>query len=138
MNAIDARPSIVLSSTDVTQIERLLDQPEVEKLPVAALLAEEIARATVLPPSQIPPGVVTMNASLTCVEVDSGKEHHITLSYPSQADVAAGRISLLTPMGSALLGLSVGQSIAWPGPGGRALHVRVTEVTRQPGAAARH
>lgn len=138
MNAIDARPSIVLSSTDVAQIERLLDQPEVEKLPVAALLAEEIARATVLPPSEIPPGVVTMNSTLTCVDVNSGKEHHVTLSYPSQADVSAGRISLLTPMGSALLGLSVGQSIDWPGPGGRALRVRVTEVASQPEAAGRH
>lgn len=138
MNAIDARPSIVLSSVDVAQIERLLDQPEVEKLPIAALLSEEIARATVLPPSQIPPGVVTMNSTLTCVDVNSGKEHHFTLSYPSQADVSAGRISLLTPMGSALLGLSVGQSIDWPGPGGRELRVRVTEVANQPEAAARH
>lgn len=137
MNAIDARPSIVLSSTDVAQIERLLDQPEVEKLPVAALLADEIARATVLPPAQIPPDVVRMNSTLVCLDINSGKEHRVTLSYPSQADVSAGRISVLTPMGSALLGLSVGQSIDWPGPGGRGLRVRVTEVASQP-EAGRH
>lgn len=138
MNAVSAQPPIFLSSSDLTQIERLLARPEVENLPVAALLADELARATVLPPAQMPADVVTMNSSVVCVETQSGKEHHLTLTYPAQADISAGKVSILTPMGSALLGLSVGQIIDWPGPAGRRLSVQVTQVSYPPEVSGRH
>ncbi len=59
----------------------------------------------------------------------------MTLVYPKDADVDQGKVSVLAPVGSALLGLSVGQSIRWPLPGGTIRHLRVVSVTYQPEAA---
>ena len=66
----------------------------------------------------------------------SGEHHHLTLAYPRDADVASHRVSVLAPVGSALLGLSVGQAIDWQAPGGRALRLRVTEVVAAPESAS--
>ena len=63
----------------------------------------------------------------------TGNRHELTLVYPDGAG-APGTVSILAPTGSALLGLSVGQSIAWQVPGGRKLQLRVLEVVRQPEA----
>ena len=67
------------------------------------------------------------------MEEISGKEHHLTLVYPP--DAAAGRVSVFAPIGAALLGLSVGQSIDWTGPDDRPLRIRVATISYQPEAA---
>jgi regulator of nucleoside diphosphate kinase len=69
------------------------------------------------------------------VDEMSGKEFELTLVYPDDAHITHGAVSVLAPVGSALLGLSVGQSIEWPLPGGRKMNLRVLEVTYQPEAA---
>ena len=61
--------------------------------------------------------------------------HELTLVYPDQADLSAGRISIMAPVGMALLGLRVGQTIEWPGPQGKPLTLKVTELDYQPEAA---
>ena len=82
----------------------------------------------------MPADVVTMN-SIASIEDVSGETREISLVYPREADGAANRISVLAPVGSAMLGLRVGQSIAWKVPGGRALRLRVAGISYQPEAS---
>ena len=76
-----------------------------------------------------------MNSRVRFQDTDTHDELEVTLVYPKSADVDQGKISVLAPVGSALLGLSVGQSIEWPVPAGKLRHLRVVAVTYQPEAA---
>jgi regulator of nucleoside diphosphate kinase len=129
-------PPIVLSREDAARLEQLADSPELRRAPAVARLQAELARARVLPASELPRDVVAMNASLDCVEERSGTARRLTLVYPREADIARGRVSVLSPVGMALLGLRVGQSIDWPAPSGRALRLRVTAVDGDVGGTA--
>lgn len=133
MSSASSRPPITLNSLDVARLERLLDQPHLHDDAMALALGEEIARASVLPPQQMPGDVVTMNSTVTCVEEIGGRQHILTLVYPGET--GEGKVSVLAPVGAALLGLSVGQSIDWAGPDGRALRVKVAGIVYQPEAA---
>ena len=127
-------PPIIVSSRDFDRLEQLLDAPAHARLPAAIALMGELQRADVLSPEQMPADVVTMRSTVECSEETSGERHTLTLVYPHEADVDAGRVSILTPVGSALLGLSVGQGIDWDMPGGRRLRLRVNAVRYQPEA----
>ncbi|MCC4626495.1 nucleoside diphosphate kinase regulator [Xanthomonas campestris pv. nigromaculans] len=124
-------PSILVSSHDLARLEALLDSPPFNKHPAATALSDELGRARVVPPDQIPGDVVTMYSRIDCEDELHGERHTLTLVYPHEADVQHGRISVLAPVGSALLGLSVGQSIDWRTPDGRDLRLRVTAVHDQ-------
>lgn len=128
-------PPITLSSLDVLRLEAMLEAPEHRNAPAAAALGVEIDRATVLPPEKMPANVVTMNSTVVCVDDISGETHPLTLVYPRDADAATGKVSVLAPVGSALLGMSVGQQIDWQAPGGRPLRLRVVAVEYQPEAS---
>jgi regulator of nucleoside diphosphate kinase len=131
----EQQPSLTISSLDLVRLERLLEMPAYRDLEVAQRLGDELVRATVVAPADLPADVVSMNTQVTCVEEISGKEHRLTLVYPPDADAAAGRVSVFAPIGAALLGLSVGQSIDWTGPDGRPLRIRVAAISYQPEAA---
>jgi Transcription elongation factor len=128
-------PSLIISSRDMARLEAMLDSPVLARLPAAIALMDELNRADVVPPEQVPADVVTMHSQVECEDIASGEKHVLTLVYPNEADVEKGRVSVLAPVGSALLGLSVGQSIDWQAPGGRPLKLRVTRVRYQPEAA---
>ena len=128
-------PSLIVSSRDLARLEALLDSPVLSRHPAALALMDELNRAEILPPEQIPADVVTMHSRVECEDVASGEDHVLTLVYPNEADVERGRVSVLAPVGSALLGLSVGQTIDWQAPGGRSLKLRVKSVRYQPEAA---
>jgi regulator of nucleoside diphosphate kinase len=113
-------------------VDRHLDGPEAA---AAEQLEGELERATVLNRYMIPDDVVTMRSVVTFEDVATGEQLQATLVYPSEADVAQGKISVLAPVGMALLGLKVGQQISWPIPGGRARTLRVLAVPYQPEAA---
>lgn len=130
-----ARSPITLSRLDVERIEKLLDAPALRDSPTAAKLRAEFDRADIVEPADMPHDVVSMNSSADCVDESNGKHYTLTLTYPKEADADAGRISVLAPVGSALLGLRVGQSIDWPGQGGRTLKLKVTAIHYQPEAA---
>jgi regulator of nucleoside diphosphate kinase len=129
------RTPITLSRLDVERIETLLEAPALRDSPVARKLREEFDRAEIVEPAKMPHDVVSMNSSADCVDESNGKHHTLTLVYPKDADADAGKISVLAPVGSALLGLRVGQSIDWPGNGGRTLKLKVTAIHYQPEAA---
>lgn len=128
-------PPIIISSLDYERLEQLLEMGNFSRTPGADALYEELGRATVLAPEQIPAGLVTMNSLVRCTDDSTGKVFEVTLVYPAQADASSGKVSVLAPVGSALLGLSVGQSIDWPVPGGRTMRLRVSEVVYQPEAS---
>ena len=126
------KPPIILSSLDLDRIEALLEDLPASALVGKAELQAELDRAEVVAPEAVPPTVVTMNSTVKFIMVETGKEFCLTLVYPRDMDGSADRISIFAPVGGALLGLSVNDELAWPGPGGKAMTVRVTEVIFQP------
>ena len=132
---MDTRTPITLSRLDVERIESLLEAPALRESPIAKRLREEFDRAEIVEPAKMPHDVVSMNSSADCADESSDKHYTLTLVYPKDADADAGKISVLAPVGSALLGLRVGQSINWPGNGGRTLKLKVTAIHYQPEAA---
>lgn len=126
-------PPIIMSSLDQARLERLLESDAHRQLPGIDALLGEMDRATVVKPAEVPPDVVTMNSTIRFVDDANGAEFEFTLVYPADAG-KPDTISVLAPVGSALLGLSVGQSISWQVPGGRELDLRVLAVVRQPEA----
>ena len=130
------KPQIVLSSMDVDRIEALLAAIPASVFPGKAGLQAELDRADIMvAPEEIPPHVVTMNSTVQFSILETGKEFCLTLVYPRDMDGSADKISIFAPVGSALLGLSVGDELAWPGPGGKAMTVRVKEILYQPESA---
>lgn len=98
-------------------------------------LEGELIRAVVVPREQIPKDVVTMNSRVIFENETTGERLEIKLVYPREADIDAGKISILVPVGTALLGLRVGQSIDWALPSGEKHRYRVVGVPYQPEAA---
>lgn len=127
-------PALIMSRLDVERLERLLDKPEIRRQAGAALLQAELDRAEVREPQDMPAHVVTMNARATCHDAQ-GLAHELTLIYPRDADGSRGQVSVLAPVGSALLGLAVGDRIDWPGPKGQLLTLTVGAISYQPEAA---
>lgn len=101
----------------------------------AEMLEAELDRAHVLPQDELPSDVVSMRSSVTYEDVDTGERREAILVYPEEADLEHSLISVMAPVGMALLGLSVGESISWPVPGGRTRTIRVVAVAYQPEAA---
>lgn len=109
-------PPITLSGIDSERLDRLA-AAAAETFPrTADFLAREVARATVVPSGFILPGLVTMGAQVEFRDDVTGQVRTVTLVYPENADLAAGKLSVLSPVGAALIGLSVGQSIEWQTP----------------------
>ena len=131
------RPSLLLSRLDVERIEELLEQPQFRGLDTEALRGE-LERAEVAEPAAMPGDVITMN-SVARVRVDDAElgshERELALVYPRDADGSAHKVSILAPVGSALLGLRTGDSIDWPMPGGRTARLEVLAIRYQPEAA---
>lgn len=121
-------PPLIVSALDAARLEALLESPRWRDQPAALALQEELLRAEVRAPDAMPADVVGMHSVAECEDEDSGERRRLTVVYPHEADVDAGRVSVLAPVGSALIGLSVGQHIDWEMPGGRILHLRVTAV----------
>jgi regulator of nucleoside diphosphate kinase len=130
---MDIQPPLIISSFDLERIEQLLASSAYRNLPGADALQNELGRATVVAPEDMPPGVITMNSAVRFIDEVSNTEYGMTLAYPSPSN-PPDAVSILAPVGSALLGLSVGQSISWQGPGGRPLQLRILDVTYQPEA----
>ncbi|MBS0566516.1 MAG: nucleoside diphosphate kinase regulator [Proteobacteria bacterium] len=126
-------PSITVSSLDLGRLNDLLDSGKYAGLPGLDALRRELDRARVVEPTEVPPNVVTMNSVVRCLDEATNVTYELVLVYPHAAGTP-GSVSVLAPVGSALLGLSVGQSIAWQVPGGRTLNLKVLEILRQPEA----
>lgn len=118
-------PAIAISASDAERLRNIAEAAS-EKYPATAeFLAREIDRAEIRASDEPIHGVVTMQSEVTFRDDVSGQTRTVTLVFPEAADVDAGRISILTPIGAALIGLSAGQTIEFQTPTGgwRALTV---------------
>lgn len=97
---------------------------------VGEFLLEEVERARIVEPKDIPPKVVTMGALVGFRDDTTGAERTVSLVYPGEQDIELGRISVLTPVGAALIGLTEGQSITWRTPTGEERSLTVLSVAQ--------
>jgi len=131
------REQILITREDKKQLLRVLprlgtDYADREDL---VLLADEIARAVEVAPSEVPADVVTLNSTVRVTDLENGASMDYTVVMPGEANYEAGRISVLAPLGTALLGYRVGDDIEWEVPRG-IRRLRIDAVLYQPEAAA--
>lgn len=126
------RPKILITSRDMDRLDALLAALPEHGIPGRAELESELARAEVVAPDAMSGNVVTMNSTVRFRVEGSREEFRLTLVYPKDMDASGTTISVLAPVGSALLGLAEGDEIEWPKPGGGSLKVRIEEVLEQP------
>ncbi|HEU5468694.1 MAG TPA: nucleoside diphosphate kinase regulator [Steroidobacteraceae bacterium] len=125
-------PQIYLTQNDLDRLLKLVEAQPGQRFDK---LENELVRAKVVPREEIPDDVVTMNSRVIFENETTGERREVTLAFPGNADIDARRISVLVPVGTALLGLRVGQSIDWELPGGEKQRYRIVEVPFQPEAA---
>lgn len=130
-------PQIYVTEGDFDALGQLLDSPATRRLPGMEALWQELQRAHVVPADRIPADVVTMNSTVRFEDESAGTAHQLTLVYPRDLDESGNKVSITAPAGSALIGLSVGQTIDWQVPGGRKIRLKVLEVLHQPEAGAK-
>ncbi|RUX05607.1 nucleoside diphosphate kinase regulator [Mesorhizobium sp. M8A.F.Ca.ET.173.01.1.1] len=137
-HATGLRPSaqILISDTDHDRLAGLA-RTILDRAPeTAEELLAELDRAVIKEAAAIPAGVVRMGSTVT-IRGEGGDIKRITLVYPGDADIAENRISVLTPMGTALVGASIGQVVCWSGRGGRKLSATV-EAVATPASGGEH
>ena len=129
------RPSIHMIDVEADALAELAVSVEKRMPDVAALLTEEISRATIHAAHDMPRDIVTMASRVDFFDEANGAVRSVELVYPQDADIDAGRISILTPVGAGLIGLRRGQSIRWPDRDGheRALSVVAVEQPAKAG-----
>ena len=113
--------TIYLSACDAEQLRTLIDTLEQQSLPDSAYvnsLKNEITGAKILPFADIPDDVVRMNSRIQLTDLETGEVFEIQIVYPSEADFDEGKISVLSPIGTALLGYRVKDVVLWNVPGG--------------------
>jgi regulator of nucleoside diphosphate kinase len=96
-------------------------------------LDQELERAEIVPPEAIPSNVITMNSTFRLCDLNSGEESLYTLVFPAKADSGKGKISILAPLGTAVLGYRAGDRVEWEVPAG-VRRLRITEIVYQPEA----
>jgi regulator of nucleoside diphosphate kinase len=125
------RPPVHLLESESDLVATLALQSERRQPLVAAMLLEEIERAELHDPETMPPAHARLNSYVTFVDEKTAQLREIQLVLPAEANIAEGRISILTPMGAALYGLAEGACIDWPDLDGNERPIRVMQV-RQP------
>jgi regulator of nucleoside diphosphate kinase len=122
---------IIITRTDLERLMSVLDQNDT---PAAESLEAELHRADVVESRSVPHDVVTMNSEVVYEDCATHARRRVRVVYPKDADATRGLVSVLAPVGSALLGLRVNQTIEWPVPSGPK-RIRVVEVSFQPEAS---
>ncbi len=126
------RQSIVITQKDMSRLANLIEavrfiRPGDEDH--LSALERELDRAEIIYDDSVPPTVITMNSHVRVTDLDTGREHEYNVVYPREADPSRGKISVLAPLGTALLGYSAGSRIEWIVPGGLR-RLRVEEVSQ--------
>lgn len=129
--------TIYITDYDMTRLQKLIaEAKQLDRRGNEYLesLEAELTRAVLVAPTAIPANVVTMNSKVCLVDLDTQEEMVYTLVFPGDADLAQGKISVLAPIGTAMLGYRVGDTFAWKIPDGTA-RLQVKEVLYQPEAS---
>jgi regulator of nucleoside diphosphate kinase len=138
MGTRDQRP-IVVTRPDHERLRILIESARArkrwEEMHLLAL-ADELESAEIVEPDCVPPDVVTMRSRVRVLDMVSGEANTYTICYPTEANFEAGRLSVLAPIGTALLGYRAGDVIEWPVPGGVRV-LKIEKLEHQPESAAR-
>lgn len=129
--------TIFVTQEDMQRLSDLMASAErisSRDLPHLRMLKEELEQAQIVASDEIPGDVVTMNSRVRLKDLDSGRESIYVLVFPRDADVAQGRISVLAPIGTAIIGYRAGDVIVWSVPAGER-RFRLEEILYQPEAA---
>lgn len=132
------KPNLTISELDAERLDMLLEQPAFAGTPIAQALNEELDRAEILPSVDIPSDVVTMNSRVRFRDLTANEEHTRTLVYPVNMKDSSEQLSVMAPLGAALLGMHVGNTIDWKLPNGAQARVEVLELIYQPEAAGEY
>ena len=122
------KPKIRISQSDHARLSALASTFAARNPEASDELLAELERARVVADGWVYSGTVRMGATVT-FKPDSGDRKTVTLVYPGEADISAGKVSILTPIGTALIGLSAGQSIMWTARDGRQHELLVLGVS---------
>lgn len=125
------RPKIHILASESDFVAELALSAEHRHPVVAAMLLEEIERAELHPPETMPAGHVALGSRVTFIDEKTGKERTVRLVTPSEANIAEGRISIVTPMGAALYGLETGACIDWPDLSGAERRITIVRVEQE-------
>ncbi|MFP7571185.1 nucleoside diphosphate kinase regulator [Marivita sp. S2033] len=106
-------PKVIINADDLAHLEGLAEGMMKRNPALADRLFDEIGRARIVAPAKVPKDVVTMGSTVTYQDEATGQEKSVILVYPEDADIARMRVSVMTPIGVALLGLSEGASFYW-------------------------
>jgi regulator of nucleoside diphosphate kinase len=122
---------IYITEADIDRLHALVDRHWDGRDGAAAeRLATELDRAILVGPDELPPDVVTMQSRVAFEDIRTGAIREVVLVYPAAADASAGKLSVLAPIGAALLGLRVGDTIEWPLPDDRTAEIRILSVAQ--------
>jgi regulator of nucleoside diphosphate kinase len=134
--ATRSKDELIISSFDKHRLLRLLRSGDtsVELREELEDLTREIERGALVTPQQMPKEVVTMNSTVRVTDLEYGSSHVYTIVFPADADYEKGRISILAPLGTALLGYRAGDVVNWNVPRG-VRQLRIDEIVYQPEAA---
>lgn len=127
-------PPIIITEQDYENLLRYADRRSMDMPRVTRFLEQELGRAELIPSRKVPRDVVTMNSRLLFRTNANGWARAVTLVYPAEEDLLVGKLSILTPVGVALLGLREGQSMAWEDRVGEIKTLFVQHVLYQPEA----
>jgi regulator of nucleoside diphosphate kinase len=124
------KPPIVIGQTDHEKLTRLAEALAERNPDLGNDLLAELDRARIVPDAKVPANVVRMGSTLRYT-TDGGEDRTVTLVFPGEADIASGKISVMTPIGAALVGLAAGQTIDWAARDGR-VHLLTVETVQSP------
>lgn len=127
------KPNIVISQLDHDRLMGLAEDAPERVAAVADELIAELERAKIVAVGKVPAHVIQMGSAVE-FKTQDGQQRRVTLVYPGEADIAEGKISIMTPIGAALIGLAPGQSIAFAARDGKMQELSVVQVSK-PGEA---
>jgi regulator of nucleoside diphosphate kinase len=135
---VNSQPDIIISELDYSRIDSLLRATPGIATNIKSALLTELERAELVAPEQIPANVVTMNSQVKFSVISTGVTFTLKLVYPKDMDDSGNTISILAPVGSAMLGLKEGDEIDWQDGQGGMLQVRIEAIEYQPERAGEY
>lgn len=139
MNSAEETRIIYITEFDLERLSALIKQANSRSRDKLHLqkLAEELEQGEIVAPQEIPHDVITMNSKVRLQDIDSGESVVYTLVFPSDANIEQNKISILAPIGTALIGYRVGDIIEWEVPAGLR-RLKIEEILYQPEAAGNY
>ena len=132
--------TLFVTEQDMVRLELIVDsalQRKDHQRENVKRLMDDLDRASIIDAADVPHDVVTMNSAVCIMDVDSGEEMTLTLVYPEAADLSHGKVSVLAPVGAAVLGYRAGDIVEWKVPSGQR-RLKIEKVFHQPEANGHH